>query len=344
MTKYLSMIHHDFPLRNYNTFRLDYTATTFFSFRSETEAHLELRDDIDTRQPQLILGSGSNILFTDDFHGSVFHSDIQGIDIEEEYPDRVIVSAGSGVEWDSLVEWTVGKGFGGLENLSLIPGSVGAAPVQNIGAYGSEVKDSINKVRAIEVKTGMIVEFSQDKCAFGYRSSVFKGELKGAYLITRVFFSLYKRPSYNLSYGSVKEEAEKLGPVSLRTIRQAVINIRTKKLPDPKNIGNAGSFFMNPVVSVEEAERLAGVHKNMPVYRVSRDEVKLAAGWLIERSGWKGKRIGNAGVYDKQALVLVNYGNATGREIYELSEKIRKSVFDEFGITLKREVEVIGPI
>ncbi len=338
------MIHHNFSLRDYNTFRLEYSASTFYSFSSETEAHLELRDDIETNKPVLILGSGSNILFTDNYKGTVIHSDITGISIEEETPEMVIVSAGSGVEWDSFVEWTVNNGFGGLENLSLIPGSVGAAPVQNIGAYGSEVKDQIEKVRAIEIKTGRIVEFNHDQCAFGYRDSIFKGELKGAYLITRVFYNLNKRPSYNLSYGSVKEEAEKLGPVSLRTIRQAVINIRTNKLPDPKIIGNAGSFFMNPVVSGEEAERLTGKYENIPVYRISMDEVKLAAGWLIEKSGWKGKMIGNTGVYDKQALVLVNYGNATGKEIYELSEKIRKSVFDEFGISLKREVEVIGSI
>ena len=336
------MIHHNFSLRNYNTFRLDYIARTFFSFRSETEAHLEIRDDIDINKPILILGSGSNILFTDNFEGIAIHSEIPGISIEEEYPDRVVISSGSGVEWDSLVEWTVLNGFGGLENLSLIPGSVGAAPVQNIGAYGSEVKDHIEKVRVVEIKTGNIEEFDNEKCEFGYRHSIFKSKLKGSYFITRVFFSLEKRPAYNLSYGSVKEEAEKLGPVSLKTIRQAIINIRTGKLPDPRIIGNAGSFFTNPVISGKEAERLMRKYENIPVYRISKDEVKLAAGWLIEKSGWKGKRIGDTGVYDKQALVLVNYGNATGMEIYDLSEKIRKSVFEEFGISLKREVEVVG--
>ena len=336
------MIDYKVSLRDFNTFGLDYKASTLCSFRSETEAFLELRDEIDKDKPHLIIGSGSNILFTEDYNGFIIHSDIQGISIEEEFPDRIVISSGSGVMWDSLVEWTVGNGFGGLENLSYIPGLVGAAPVQNIGAYGTEVQKFITKVRAIEIKSGKTEEFSHDMCSFGYRDSIFKHELKGQFLITRVFFNLSKRPAFNIGYGPVKEDAEKLGPLSLKTIRQAIINIRRDKLPDTTITGNAGSFFMNPVVSDKKAEDLRKKYNDIPIYPVSAGEVKLAAGWLIEQCGWKGRRSGNAGVYDKQALVLVNLGNATGKEIYDLSEEIRKSVYEEFGIMLQREVEVIG--
>ncbi len=256
--------------------------------------------------------------------------------------DYVIVSCGAGIVWDKLVELTVNHGFGGLENLSLIPGHVGAAPVQNIGAYGSEVRNTIEKVRAVSIHDGSVREFTNEECRFGYRDSIFKGELKGKYLITKVYFRLSTRPMLTLEYGSLKEEVNKLGSTSLLNVRTIVINTRRKKLPDPAEIGNAGSFFKNPVVTSSFADDLKLKFPGLPVFKDHTGCIKLAAGWLIEQCGWKGKRIGEAGVHDKQALVIVNYGNATGKELFDFSEMVRKSVSEKFGITLDREVEVIG--
>ena len=338
------MLLKNISLKEYNTFGLEYIADYFVHIHSETEALQAIRDGLARRKPVLIVGGGSNLLFLGDFHGTIIHPEIGRIHIEEEYPEYVIVSSGSGVVWDNLVEWAVSNGFGGLENLSLIPGSVGAASVQNIGAYGTEVKDTVHKVRAIDIGSGDIREFGADECGFGYRYSIFKGDLKGKFLITKVFFRLLKRPVLALEYGSLKQETEKIGPVSLKTVRQAVINIRKSKLPDPQIIGNAGSFFKNPVVSTGEAELLRATYPDIPLYPDPSGGYKLAAAWLIEKCGWKGKRIGDAGVHDKQALVIVNHGKATGMEIYELSEKIRKSVHEKFNLLLQREVEIIGSI
>ena len=331
-------------LKKYNTFGLEYNADYFVHIRTETEAVQAIRDVLHKRKPILIVGGGSNLLFLGDFHGTIIHPEIGSIYIEEEHPEYVIVSSGSGIVWDTLVGWAVNNGFGGLENLSFIPGSVGAASVQNIGAYGTEVEESVQKVRAIEITSGDIREFSHDDCKFGYRNSVFKSELKGKFLITKTFFKLAKRPVLALEYGSLREEAEKIGPLSLRTVRQAVINIRKSKLPDPNQIGNAGSFFKNPIVSIDVADSLKRTFPGIPAYPDKPGFIKMAAGWMIEQCGWKGIRIGDAGVHDKQALVLVNHGKATGREIYELSEKIRASVFEKFGVDLQREVEIIGTI
>lgn len=338
------MDNRNFSLKGYNTFGLDYTADYFYYVKSETEAANAIRDNLHKKKKLLVVGAGSNLLFIENFNGTVIHPEIGNIYIEEEYPEHVIVSAGSGVNWDEFTEWTVNHGFGGVENLSLIPGTVGASAVQNIGAYGTEVMESITMVRAIEIKTGLIRIFDREECKFSYRYSVFKGELKGKYLITKVFFRLSKRPVLILDYGSLKEEAEKIGPLSLRTVRQAVINIRKSKLPDPNEIGNAGSFFKNPIVSIDVADSLKRTFPGIPVYPDKPGFVKMAAGWMIEQCGWKGIRIGDAGVHDKQALVLVNHGKATGREIYELSEKIRASVFEKFGVDLQHEVEIIGTI
>jgi UDP-N-acetylmuramate dehydrogenase len=256
----------------------------------------------------------------------------------------VIVSAGAGVNWDDFVGWTVDNGFGGIENLSLIPGKVGATPVQNIGAYGVEVKDQIVRVDTISTENGTVRVFSSDECEFGYRNSIFKNSEKGKYLVTRVYFKLTTRPSLNLGYDSLKEEVNKLGEVTLKNVRQAVINIRRSKLPDPEKIGNAGSFFKNPVVEGPFALQLKNEYPDMPVYKDQEGFMKLAAGWLIDKCGWKGERKGDAGVNEKQALVLVNYGNATGKEIYDLSQEIQNSVYDKFGVNLEREVEVVGVI
>jgi UDP-N-acetylmuramate dehydrogenase len=292
----------------------------------------------------MVIGGGSNLLFTGDYPGTLLHSEIEGITVEETHPGHVIVSAGAGVSWDKFVEWCVYCGFGGIENLSLIPGSVGASAVQNIGAYGVEVKDTIVKVRAVSIETGLISEFNLQDCRFGYRNSIFKSEVKGKYLITKIYFRLTTNPMLNLSYGSLKEETVTPGGASLLSVRETIINIRRSKLPDPENIGSAGSFFKNPVVSKLEGESLKKNYNGMPVYEDISGGLKLAAGWLIDMCGWKGKRIGDAGVHDKQALVLVNYGKASGKDIYFLSEEIKKSVYEKFGVMLEREVEIVGAI
>jgi UDP-N-acetylmuramate dehydrogenase len=283
-------------------------------------------------------------LFTSDFAGTILCPKIRGIRIVKQEGNEIVISAGAGVDWDKLVEWTVDKGFGGLENLSLIPGNVGATPVQNIGAYGAEAKDTIVKVVALDKNDGSRHEFSNSECEFGYRESIFKKKYKGRYLVIRVYFRLSVNPTLKLEYGSLKEEVQKLGGATLKNVRQAVINIRRSKLPDPEIIANAGSFFKNPVVDNSVALDLKKSYPGLPCFDDPSGGTKLAAGWMIEQCGWKGKRIGDAGVHDKQSLVLVNHGKATGKEIFYLSEKIKSSVSEKFGIDLEREVEVIGTI
>ena len=334
----------DISLRKFNTFGFDYRANCLISIKSEKEAISIITDHKSINDQYLILGSGSNMLFTDDYRGTIICPEIGGIKVEEQNSESVQISAGAGVKWDDLVEWSVNEGYGGLENLSLIPGMVGATPVQNIGAYGVEVKDYIEKVRAVSTKDGCIREFGNHDCRFGYRNSIFKNEFKSNYLITRVYYRLTINPLLKLNYGSVNDEIEKLGDISLKNVRQAVINIRKSKLPDPEVIGNAGSFFKNPVIDNSTAEDLKKRYPLMPVYNNPAGGKKLAAGWLIDQCGWKGHRSGDAGVHDKQALVLVNHGNATGIELYNLSESIKKSVHEKFGIDLEREVEVVGVI
>jgi UDP-N-acetylmuramate dehydrogenase len=335
------MMLQNISLKKYNTFNLDYKADFFMPLQSEREAISLIKNRGLINEPVFILGGGSNILFTRDFRGTIIHPEISGIKIVTQKPDYVIVSSGAGVNWDYLVEWTVNKGFGGLENLSLIPGTVGSTPIQNIGAYGVEVKDVIEKTRAISLADGTVREFTKEECRFGYRNSIFKQELKGKYLVTHVLFRLTTNPLLNTIYGSLREETEKLGIVSLNSVRQAVITIRRSKLPDPEVIGNAGSFFKNPVIDSDAARILRNRYRQMPGYEEPAGNIKLAAGWLIDQCGWKGKRIGDAGVYDKQALVLLNYGKATGMEILRLSEVMKRSVIDKFGIELEREVEVL---
>ena len=342
-TKKKMLIDRSISLKKYNTFGLDYMAECLIHLRTEEEVVSLFKNQNSYKKPFLIIGGGSNLLFTDNFKGTILLPEMDRIIIEAKDEENVIISAGAGVNWDKLVEWSVENGYGGLENLSLIPGNVGATPVQNIGAYGVEVKDFIEKVRAVSVEDGSIVEFSNTDCRFEYRNSMFKGENKNKYLIIKVYYRLTTRPLLKLDYGSLNEGIKHLGDITLMNVRQAVINIRRSKLPDPEIIGNAGSFFKNPVVLSSLADYLKSSYPDMPAYE---DKVgkKLAAGWLIEQCGWKGKKIGNAGVHDKQALVLVNYGNATGKEIWLLSEKIKESVRDKFDIELEREVEVVGTI
>lgn len=337
-------INKNVSLKKFNTFGLDYITDCMISIKTEKEAIALFRKEVVWSDPLLILGGGSNILFISDFNGTILLPRFKGIRIESLDRENVIISAGAGVKWDKLVEWSVRKGFSGLENLSWIPGLVGATPVQNIGAYGVEVKDTIEKVRTISVSDGSIRIFSHNECDFGYRTSIFKKDEKGKYLISRVYYRLNINPLLKLNYGSLNEEVDKLGSATLENIRRAVIKIRRDKLPDPDTIGNAGSFFKNPVVSDFLAVQLRKKYPQMPIYNDQAEGTKLAAGWLIDQCGWRGKRTGDAGVHDKQALVLVNYGKATGKEIYNLSEAIKESVMDKFGVELEREVEVCSTI
>jgi UDP-N-acetylmuramate dehydrogenase len=337
-------IYENVPLKKYNTFGLNYFADKLILIKTENEAISVFKGKVKWKKPLLILGGGSNILFTGDFNGTILYPEMNGINIEEKTNDSVIVSAGAGLNWDEFVSWTVGKGFGGLENLSLIPGNVGATPIQNIGAYGVEVKDLISSVRTVTTDDGSVRIFSNTECEFGYRNSIFKNREKGKYLVTRVSYRLNLNPVLNFNYGSLNEEINRVGKVSLENVRQSVINIRRSKLPDPEIIGNAGSFFKNPVLKATIANELRNKYPTMPLYKDVEGYNKLAAGWLIDQCGWRGVRKGNAGVHDKQALVLVNNGDATGKEIYDLSCEIKESVHEKFGIDLDREVEVVGPI
>jgi len=334
-------IFKNISLKKYNTFGLDCFARKLVIITSEDEARSIVRDALPEEEPVFILGGGSNILFTSDFRGLIIKPQIGGITVEEKKDEHIVVSAGAGVNWDNFVEWCVGNDLGGIENLSYIPGTTGAGPIQNIGAYGSEIKDVIEKVRAVEIGSGSLIEFSNKQCGFGYRDSVFKRELRNKYLITRIYCKLTCKPVLNYDYGSLRNEVELLGPASLKTIRQAVISIRRKKLPDPEITGNAGSFFKNPVIEEKEALRLKEIYPGMPVYPDRDGMSKLSAGWLIDQCGWKGKRSGNAGIHDRQALVIINFGNATGQEILDLSERVRESVLKKFGILLEREVNII---
>jgi UDP-N-acetylmuramate dehydrogenase len=332
----------DFSLKQHNTFGFDVKAKFCFAFTELADLDTFLHSNQSWKEEKLlILGQGSNILFTGDFDGLVIQPQVPGIFIIKEDRQNVWIEAGAGETWDDLVQFTVDYGFGGIENLSLIPGNVGAAPVQNIGAYGQEAGNVIEKVKGFDLQNGEIVEFSLAECEFGYRSSIFKSRLKNRIIITSVVFKLEKFPEFILGYGDVEKKASEKGEISLATIREAIVEIRRSKLPDVTELGNAGSFFKNPVVSMEVAEVLKQKYPSLPVYPAAAETSKLAAGWLIEQSGWKGFRDGDAGVHEKQALVLVNYGNATGKQIFDLSEKIKQSVFEKFGVELEREVNCV---
>jgi UDP-N-acetylmuramate dehydrogenase len=330
-----------YSLKKHNTFGIEASARYFFEFETSDEItnFLRANDIIDTNY--LILGGGSNLLFTEDFDGLVLHPNIKGIEVIGEDEETVLLRVGANEDWDEFVGWTVDQNYYGIENLSLIPGVVGAAPVQNIGAYGVEVCEVVEKVEAISIETKNPVEFSNMHCEFGYRNSVFKNEYKNLFVITHVQFRLKKKGEFKLAYGAIQKELEAYDEVNLKNVREVVIKIRESKLPDPEVLGNAGSFFKNPVVEKEVADKLKAKHENMPVYPVSEFETKIAAGWLIEQCGWKGKQLGDAGVHKDQALVLVNHGNAKGREILQLANDIRKSVLFQFGIKLEMEVNAI---
>lgn len=335
-------IEENFNLRKYNTFNINCCCKYFVESKS-TEELLDFVASYELKPEEiLLLGGGSNFLFTEDFDGTVIYPTMQGIEVVEEDEQNVYVKVGAGVVWDDFVKWAVEKQLGGIENLSLIPGHVGAAPVQNMGAYGMEVADTIHRVEALDIEKAVPVSIVPEQCCFAYRDSIFKHAWKNRYIITGVVFALKKQPELKLEYGSIKKELESLGGgINVGSIRQAVINIRNSKLPDVKSLPNAGSFFKNPVVPRVLAEQLKRKYTEMPVYEVNEEYVKLAAGWLIEAAGWKGKRIGQAGIYELQALIVINYGNATGIEILRLINEVKKGVFMKFGIWLEPEVNII---
>ncbi len=331
-------MQENISLKKHHTFGISVNAAKFVVFRTEKD----LLDFVPVQEPFMLLGGGSNVLFTRDFEGLVAHNKIKGIEVLRENDSEVIIRVGGGEVWHDLVMWCIDKDFAGIENLSLIPGSVGAAPIQNIGAYGVELKDVFYSLEAICLKTGDFIKFNHEDCQFGYRDSVFKRELRGKFCITRVLLKLNKIPVFNTSYGIIKDILEESKEeISIRSLSNAVIKIRKQKLPDPAEIGNSGSFFKNPVISLTQFSNLKIQFPDMPFYPVGEKEVKLAAGWLIDDLGWKGYRKGDAGVHVNQALVLVNYGNAKGTEIWNLAKAIQTSVLDKYGVALETEVNVL---
>ena len=333
-------IQQNISLKNYNTFGIDVAAKRFVS----VDSVYQLQQLIKLEKNLFLLSGGSNMLLTNNIEKLVVYLDIKGISIDNEDDNFVFITANAGEDWHKFVLWCVENDFGGLENLSLIPGNVGTCPIQNIGAYGVEVKDTITKVQALEIETGKLIEFSNQECNFGYRDSIFKNDVKGKYILTAVSFKLTKKNhKLNTSYGAIETElaSKNIQKATIKDISEAVISIRKSKLPDPKEIGNSGSFFKNPVITLEHFNRLKEEYPEIPSYQISEDEVKVPAGWLIEKAGFKGKRFGDCGVHEKQALVLVNYGKASGKEVYNLAKHIQQTIKNQFDINLEIEVNVI---
>ena len=332
----------NFSLKNHNTFGIEAKAKQFVSVHSVAELKTVLQEN--PSQKKFILGGGSNMLLTQDIDALVIHVDLKGKKIIEENDEYVLAEAQAGENWHEFVLWTIGQDFGGLENMSLIPGNVGTTPIQNIGAYGTEIKDTFFYCEALNIKTLEVKKFTKEECKFGYRESIFKNEAKDQYIITSVVFKLTKQKhKINISYGDIAAELTKREIVvpTLIDISNAIITIRQSKLPDPKELGNSGSFFKNPIIPKSDFERIHLLHPEMPSYTVSETEVKVPAGWLIEKAGFKGKRFGDAGIHKNQALVLVNYGNATGQDILNVSKDIQKTVKALFDIEIEAEVNVI---
>jgi UDP-N-acetylmuramate dehydrogenase len=327
-------------LKNYNTFGIDAKAKEFIA----VNAIDSLIEVVGSNKDLFILGGGSNMLLTQDIQKLVVHVNLKGRAIIEENEDFVIVKAQAGENWHKFVLWCIDQGFGGIENLSLIPGNVGTTPIQNIGAYGVEIKDTLFSCEALNRKTLQIETFTNAQCQFDYRESVFKNELKEQYIITAVLFQLTKKNhAVSTTYGAIETELSKqnIQNPTLKDVSNAVIAIRQSKLPDPKELGNSGSFFKNPIISKEAYEKAKALHPDMPHYVVSENSVKVPAGWLIEQAGFKGKRFGDAGVHKNQALVLVNYGTATGSEVVALSQLIQQTILAQFGIAIEAEVNII---
>ncbi len=337
------MIQENYSLKKFNTFGIDATARYFTECSSIDQIKETLSLQSFTNTQKLILGGGSNLLFTKNFDGLVIKNNLKGIELVKEEKDFYFVKAGAGEIWHQFVMHCIDNNYAGLENLSLIPGNVGASPMQNIGAYGAEIKDHFFELEALHIADKTIHTFNNADCKFGYRESVFKRDLKNQYIITSVTFKLLKHPNFNTRYGAIEKEMEAQGvkEINIQAISKAVCSIRSSKLPNPAEIGNAGSFFKNPEVTSELYNSLKNKFPTIVGYDLENGNVKLAAGWLIEQCGWKGKTIGDAGVHKLQALVLVNYGKATGLEIFDLSQKVMDSVKETFGVDLEREVNII---
>lgn len=335
------MIKENISLQAHNTFGLDVKAKRFTSFNSIDSLSSLLKQNKD--EDLFILGGGSNVLLTKDVSALVLKNELKGIEIISDSEETTLVKAMAGEVWHDFVMFAVKEGLGGIENLSLIPGSVGAAPMQNIGAYGREIKDVFHSLEAIEISTGLVKTFTAEQCNFGYRESVFKRSLKGQYVILSMTLKLSRNPKLNTSYGAIEQRLAEMGVdnPSIKDVSDAVIYIRQTKLPDPNKIGNSGSFFKNPVISKSEFVTLQAKFPEVANYPVDDNHVKIAAGWLIDQAGWKGKTLGNYGVHKNQALVLVNYGGAKGKDIYQLSEDIMTNIKEIYGIQLEREVNVI---
>lgn len=334
-------IYENTDLAPRNSFGLHARAERLVEFDSESDLREIFEDKTLRERPWYVLAGGNNVLFTSDYEGTIVCPRNCGIEVVATDRERVKVRIGAGVEWDDAVAWSVEQGLWGIENLSLIPGKVGAAPVQNIGAYGTEAKDAIESVEMFCPDTLNKLILANEHCQFGYRDSIFKRKLRGRTVITAVTLSLSRTPEPRLRYGDVRQRVEELGGATLQNIREAVCAIRRQKLPDPAVIGNAGSFFKNPVVDAAVAERLREEYPDMPLYPAGEGKVKLAAGWLIERAGWKGARCGRVGVHDRQALVLVNMGGATSIEVMNMAFRITGSVADKFGVELSTEVNIL---
>jgi len=333
-------ILNNISLKEYNTFGVECYAKRFVSIESFYQLQQLLKNEHDV----FLISGGSNMLLTKNIDKLVVLINIKGISIDQENENAVHLTVNAGENWHEFVLWCISQDFGGLENLSLIPGNVGTCPIQNIGAYGVEVKDTITKVEALEIETGKLITFSNADCNFGYRNSIFKNEAKGTYVLTAVSFRLTKNThQLNTSYGAIETalEEQNISNPTIKNISDAVIAIRKSKLPDPKEIGNSGSFFKNPVISTKQFLELQKEFPTIPSYKITKTETKVPAGWLVEQSDFKGKRFGDAGVHKKQALVLVNYGDASGKEILELAEKIQETVFKNFQISLEIEVNII---
>lgn len=322
-----------------NTFGLDVKAGRWLEYASMEELKALIAEG-QISSPYLHVGSGSNLLFLGDFEGTILHSAIRSIEMVNQDAEKVWLRVGAGVIWDDFVAYCVERGYYGAENLSLIPGEVGASAVQNIGAYGVEVKDLISCVETVDVHGDRRV-FGVEECGYAYRNSVFKRPDMKSFFVTHVTFALNKAEQYTLNYGTIRQELEKYPQIDLATVRQVIVSIRESKLPDPKVLGNAGSFFMNPIVTRTKYETLLQEYPSMPSYQVDATHVKIPAGWMIEQCGWKGKSLGNAAVHDKQALVLVNCGGATGADIVVLSDAVRAAVREKFGVEIRPEVNMI---
>ena len=333
--------YENHSLLAHNTFGMDVRAALFFEYDTVEELQTFLSSaDFTHRDRYIHIGSGSNLLFEGDYRGIVMHSALHTLEVVEESDAHVLVRVGSGYVWDDFVAHCVAQGWAGVENLSAIPGEVGASAVQNIGAYGVEVRDVIVRVEAMALD-GTTRTFTNEECGYGYRDSVFKRELRGQYIITHVTYRLEKSPTYRLDYGDLRARVEACGEPTLKAVREAVTAIRDSKLPDPRVLGNAGSFFTNPVIPRAQYEALKEKHPNMPSYPIDEERVKVPAGWLIDHAEWKGKALGRAAVHDRQALVLVNLGGATGKEVMTLAERVCEDVFNKYGIRITPEVNFI---